>query len=113
MRGRVPVGQGGGTAGALGAYGGEEQHTLSSAEMPVHTHTQNSHNHTGFVGDANGFTPDVFGSNVAAGPIGFYNRGTVQKLTIPPDTAVNQNAGSGGAHNNMQPYTLAAWIIKT
>ena len=28
-------------------------------------------------------------------------------------TAVNQNAGGGGAHNNLQPYIVVNWIVKT
>lgn len=28
-------------------------------------------------------------------------------------TAINQNAGSGGAHNNLQPYIVLNYIIKT
>jgi microcystin-dependent protein len=33
--------------------------------------------------------------------------------TINSATAVNQNAGSGGAHNNLQPYIVLNYIIKT
>jgi|GEM_PF-2517231 len=47
-RGRALVGQD--TAqvefDTLGAFGGETQHVLTSAEMPTHTHSQRSHNHT-------------------------------------------------------------------
>jgi len=30
-----------------------------------------------------------------------------------PSTAVNQNTGGGGAHNNLQPYIVVNYIIKT
>src|ERR1700753_991375 len=36
LRGQVPVHQGSGLT--LGGFGGEENHTLISSEMPVHTH---------------------------------------------------------------------------
>ena len=40
LRGRTPLhrGDGGGSSFAQGSKGGEETHTLSSAEMPQHTH---------------------------------------------------------------------------
>jgi microcystin-dependent protein len=41
------TGQSGGVDGdVMGGTGGLETHTLTSAQMPTHTHTQNSHNHT-------------------------------------------------------------------
>ena len=40
----VPVGAGG--SYSLGDTGGESTHTLSTTEMPSHTHSQSSHNHT-------------------------------------------------------------------
>lgn len=51
-RGRSPMGAGDGaspvdlTARTLGAFLGEENHSLTSAENGTHTHVQDSHNHT-------------------------------------------------------------------
>lgn len=49
LRGRVRIGRGplGTDDYALAATGGEARHTLTSAEMPAHTHTGPSHTHTG------------------------------------------------------------------
>lgn len=55
LRGRVVAGvdnMGGSDAGrldwanTLGTFGGAQTHTLTTAEMPSHTHIQDSHNHT-------------------------------------------------------------------
>jgi len=48
LRGRTIIGAGTGTgltARAVGSNGGAENHGLSIAEMPSHTHAQNAHNH--------------------------------------------------------------------
>jgi microcystin-dependent protein len=51
LRGRSPIGAGSGPGlsnRGLGSVGGEENHTLSTAEMPYHSHTvvDNGHSHT-------------------------------------------------------------------
>lgn len=48
LKGRIPVGRDSGQTefDVLGELGGAKTHTLTEAEMPSHTHTQNSHNHT-------------------------------------------------------------------
>lgn len=96
LRGRIPVALdnlGGSDAGrlsvanTLGGTGGAQTHTLTSAEMPAHTHT------TGEAISGGGF-------------IAF--TGGAQGLTT-----TSGSTGGGGAHNNMQPYVLTAYIIKT
>lgn len=48
LKGKVPVGRDSldTSFDVLGEVGGAKTHILSPAEMPVHTHTQNTHNHT-------------------------------------------------------------------
>lgn len=102
-RGRVlgTLGQGSGlTNRALGASVGAETHTLTTGEMPSHSHTINDPGHThGYVnnvGDQN--TDNAFASETAADQAD-YNQTTGSSTT---GITIN-NTGGGGAHNNMQP----------
>ena len=91
LRGKFVLGAGG--AYAKGATGGEETHTLTSAEMPVHSHT-------------------VYGT-INSKTTGSSN---FDALTGSPGTDGNVasgNAGSGAAHNNMPPYLALAYIMKS
>jgi microcystin-dependent protein len=93
---------------ANGEVGGAQTHTLTEAQMPVHTHIQNSHFH------------EIHRSNSAATSVGadasavyrtLVNTGAVYTNT-QGQTATNQNAGSGTAHPIVQPTMVLNYIIK-
>ena len=97
MRGRVPVGVGTGaglTARALAATGGEETHVLSEAELAEHTHTY------GEPQSSTGFDTNIDGSS---------NTGFLATLS----GGVTGIAGSNAGHNNMQPFAVISFIVKT
>ena len=85
--GRVLVGKAGsGTFDTLAATGGTETHTLSTSEIPSHTHTMSGNN----ANDAGSSVPDV---NTKSGS---------STAVVNTTTAT----GGGGAHNNLQPYIV-------
>lgn len=125
--GRVPVGQDIFLPefDNIGQQGGENYHTLTAAEMPTHTHTQNSHTHTEdahshSIGGAGGthFLVDGAGTagtaSITTGG-GGYAKSVPQTAVagIQSTTPTNQNTGDGDEHNNVQPYTVVQYIIKT
>jgi len=71
----------------IGASSGAEDHTLIVSEMPAHTHTENY-------------------------PSGVY----ANQLGRTGGSSSSQDSGStggDGAHNNLQPYLVVQYIIKT
>lgn len=90
--GRVLVGykQGDSDFGTLGQTGGAKTHVLTSSEMPSHTHSITYSVGNQFAGSS---------TNPA-----------VQAIGTGASTANTGSAGSGSAHNNLQPYRVALVI---
>jgi microcystin-dependent protein len=93
LQGRVPVHMGSGFT--LGQAGGETTHTLSTPEMPQHTHTlQGSGNTANSTNPATGNTYAVALRPVYLAPAA----GSVQLAA-----GAISNIGGGQAHDNTQP----------
>lgn len=105
----------------FGRASGIESHTLTTAELAVHTHIQDSHNHTQNAhdhaetvatgaGSATGITGTA---GLPTGQVAIPQRAEATTATNTATTATNQNAGSGNAHNITQPTIVVNYIIKT
>lgn len=105
LRSRVALGAGQGTGLSnynLGDTGGEEAHTLNTAELPSHTHTDAGHVHS---------------EGIAAPAIGAAITGVPVPSAVPAvgvtgvGNAAISSSGGGGAHENRQPYLALNYFI--
>lgn len=105
LQGRVPVGRNGSEAefDELGDSGGEKEHTLTVDEMPTHSHSLT------YQGSSYGSFPLL--QNVASPHA---NVGWGAGAPFSPSRPISvANAGRGQAHNNLQPYLVVNYIIRT
>lgn len=89
--------------GDFGLVEGENEVTLSEAEMPIHTHIQNPHSHT-----YNNPVVTPITAGIEPVPGSFV---TPTPLVTSLETATNQDAGGGQPHNNVQESLQVAWYI--
>ena len=127
LMGKVPVGKDATQTefDVLGETGGAKTHTLTTSEMPSHTHVQDSHNHSqnphshssnAGEGSGNGPVRDVaYGAGDGYKATYYTPSLSINSTTATNNaaTATNQNTGGGLAHNNLQPYLVTNYIIKT
>lgn len=105
LRGRFPMHQGQGPGLAprqMGDVGGEETVTLSSTEIPTHSHALRASTTGGNVGPAGGF-PAADSSN------------TVAVYSSASDTLMNPGAigteGGSQPHQNLPPFQVVNFVI--
>lgn len=97
------------TGSTLGAVGGTEEVTLTSTQIPSHTHTVNDPGHTHTLANP---VIDTTGSLSAppGGGLGIVTTATTSSST----TGITlSNTGGGGAHSNVQPTIIFNKVIKT
>src|SRR5262245_51651454 len=108
---RITSGGSGIIGTSLGATGGAETHTLTAAQMPVHSHGVTD------LGHAHGITPT---NGLVQGPAGGFDPTSGGSHGAPANLSINSattgitvnNAGSGGAHNNAQPTVIVNYILR-
>lgn len=122
FRDRVPVGKSG--TKALASTGGAETHTLTTAQMPSHSHggitgvDNQNHTHNWDEGLNIFAVPDLIATATGkvwgtAGSTVYASRSTGTTSGISNNHNHNIPAeGSGQAHNIMQPYAAINYIIR-
>jgi microcystin-dependent protein len=96
LKGRVPVGYNIGVDSefdAMGETGGSKTHTLSTSEIPAHNHSV-----------------DIMRSSTSGTSTTYVTPSLDATSTLQSNST--GNSGSGGSHNNLQPYITLTYIIK-
>ena len=100
LQSRLPIHVGNGHT--LGERGGEQNHTLSIAELPTHTHVLNGTSNAGVNTPANN---TVLGKS---NPQAVYGGGA---NLVAMDSSSIANVGGSQAHLNMQPFLTLTFCI--
>lgn len=94
---RLTTGGGGVNGAALGAAGGTETHTLTTAQIPSHTHTMSSK------------VADRGSAGTAGSSMPAEGSGPSEAANVLTSSAI----GSGSSHPITQPTIVLNYIIKT
>ena len=103
-----------GTFNTVEKMGGEENVTLTTAEMPRHTHIQNQHRH-----DIPHYNDLMGGGSYSATrPDADFSKPTLTSYTTATNqytggSGTSQSASNGVAHNNIQPYITCYFFKRT
>lgn len=98
LRGRVPMHLGGGFV--QGQRGGEPAHTLTSSELPTHTHPAHA-------STTDGDAPIATGGRLASFNNGYGAPANVVTLSA----ATISGVGGSQAHQNMAPYLALNYVV--
>jgi microcystin-dependent protein len=104
FRGRTPIHIGSGHT--AGERGGEQVHTITINELPVHSHLLNAIDTGSSDNNVNNPVNNLFSN---AKPADLYQNTSANLVTLSPDTI----GGGGGnqPHSNMQPYLTISFCI--
>lgn len=106
LRGRTPIHVGrsnGGQHHTEGQKSGEETHTLSANEMPMHDHVLQA--------APTNSTTNSPGGNYLAQALNLYVPGSQNPPSVQLRAGTVLNVGGGQAHENMQPYIALNFCI--
>lgn len=93
----------------LGAIGGEQAHALSTPELAAHSHA----NTLSDPGHAHSYTQSApFGASGSGSGINGATTGGTTGSSTTGITINNASAGSGNAHNNVQPTIVLSKILR-
>lgn len=105
--GRTTIGVSSGHA--IGSEGGEENHVLTTDEMPSHEHIENMHvqGYSGW----DEYKTTEYGVSIYFSSNNYHEPGkTLHQAMVSTYETFTTSVGGSNAHNNMQPYrTVYRW----
>lgn len=104
FRARTPIHVGQGHS--LGERAGEKSHSLSQAEMPVHTHTVTATDPASTTANTNNPVGAFFSNSK---PVNLYQNTAANRAALYEGTI--SNTGGSQAHTNLQPFLTISFCI--